>query len=169
MTTTPQTLTDDQRDLWGTYLADHASGARGALDRLRRMVQEYADLPHHADLVQLEEQITQERERVLEVAEHLGVQPSGLKSAVAAVGERVGRLKPNDRLTSRSPLAPLLEVELLRGGVHGKLCLWQTLVAHADELGLDAAEFAGRVDDARTQLGTLEDIHHTWRLTAFEA
>ncbi|WP_374928292.1 hypothetical protein [Kytococcus sedentarius] len=162
-------LTDAEMDLWTTYLNDHATGATGALERLENMVEEYGDLPHHDDLQTLASQITDERERLLEIIKTLGAGRSGLKMAAAAVGEKVGRLKPNQHLTSRSPLSPLLEVELLRSGVLGKLSLWQTLTLHADRLGLDRSEFEELAAAAERQLETLATIHRTWAGQAFTA
>lgn len=160
-------LPDAELDLWTTYLNDHATGATGALQRLETMAEQYTDLPHHDDLQTLVTEITAERERLLALIEELGADRSGVKMALAAVGEKVGRLKPNQHLTQRSPLSPLLEVELLRSGVLGKLSLWQTLTLHAERLGLDVAEFQQKADDAQRQLGTLETIHATWARQAF--
>lgn len=162
-------LTDAEQDLWTTYLNDHATGATGALKRLEMMAEEYTDLPHHDDLQTLTGQITQERERVLELISQLGAERSGLKTALAAAGEKVGRLKPNQHLGSRSPLSPLLEVELLRSGVVGKLSLWETLTLHADRLGLDRAEFEELAARAARQAETLGTIHATWAASAFPA
>ena len=47
--------------------------------------------------------------------------------AVARAGDAAGRLKTNGRGLMRSPMTPLLEIELLRGAVNAKQGLWQTL------------------------------------------
>jgi UDP-glucose 4-epimerase len=56
-------------------------------------------------------------------------------------------------------MTPLLEVELLRAAVNGKQGMWQLLADHADELGLDAADYLRRSADADRQQETLERLH----------
>jgi hypothetical protein len=60
------------------------------------------------------------------------VPPSLLKTAVARVGEKLGRLKLNGRLTSYSPLSRFEELELFSVGVEGKRLLWAILDDRAD-------------------------------------
>jgi hypothetical protein len=100
----------------------------------------------------------------------LGFRPNQLKSALAALGERLGRLKLNGHLLSYSPLSRLVELELLALGLAGKRALWTALKATADpsfplsETGLDRLSARAeeqqqaieqrRLEAARTALGS---------------
>jgi hypothetical protein len=57
----------------------------------------------------------------------LGISVRHYKVYAAWIGEKVGRLKFNGHLTSRSPLSGLEELEMLRLGVEGKAAGWRTL------------------------------------------
>jgi hypothetical protein len=57
----------------------------------------------------------------------LGVRSNRAKVALAAAGERFGRLKRNGRWVSYSPLSRFLELEMLAMGIEGKKILWHTL------------------------------------------
>jgi UDP-glucose 4-epimerase len=83
------------------------------------------------------------------------VKRSRIKPAVAWAAEKVGRLKLNGRLTERSPLTPLVELEGTAIGVAGKLRLWQALREVVDDESLRARldELATR---AERQLADLE-------------
>jgi hypothetical protein len=89
-----------------------------------------------------------------------GVGKATLKTAGAKVAERLGRLKPNDQLSSYSPLSRVLELEGLRSGVQGKLALWDSLaqIAPLDDR-LDAEEVAGLQAKAQRQLEGLRQHH----------
>jgi len=77
----------------------------------------------------------------------------------SAPDEKAGRLKPNLRLTTRSPLSRVVELELMRLGVEGKSAGWRTLrqVAVTEPRLPD-----GRLDDlitrARRQADELEKL-----------
>lgn len=83
------------------------------------------------------------------------------------MGEKVGRLKLNRRVASRSPMTPLIELELLRGVITANQSLWQVLEEYAEPLGLDAAEFARRARDADEQRERLGRMHGQLRPSAF--
>lgn len=86
----------------------------------------------------------------------LGVRPDPVKNTLAAVAERVGRLKPNGRFRSYSPLSRFEELEFLTMGIDGKKQLWATL---RDLAGLgerlpevDFEELIARAAQQRTEL-----------------
>jgi hypothetical protein len=71
---------------------------------------------------------------------------------VAAVVERLGRLKPNDTLVGYTPLDRLIELETLTLGVMGKLELWRSLADVAEhDARLDRAEIEGLAARAERQ------------------
>jgi len=100
--------------------------------------------------------------------ERHGVSKAILKTAGAQIGEKLSRLKPNDELTSYSPLSRVLELETLRAGVQGKMSLWDSLeqLAPHDE-HLDEQEIASLVQRAEKQLEGLREHHKMAAREAF--
>ncbi|WP_407320367.1 NAD-dependent epimerase/dehydratase family protein [Isoptericola halotolerans] len=158
---------DVDRELFGLYLSDHLTGATAGLDRIERMVESYRDTPFHADLAELAEQVRGERQLYRTLLATLGIRRRRYRQMLAAVVERAGRLKLNGRVLQTSPLTPLLEVELMRSAVLGKLGGWRTLEEYADDVGLDPARFAALAEVAQRQLALLDRLHEQTRERAF--
>ncbi|MFV2145448.1 hypothetical protein [Isoptericola sp. G70] len=131
------------------------------------MAGSYQDTPFHADIAELTEQIRGERQLYRTLLATLRIRRRRYRQVVAGVGERLGRLKLNGRLTERSPLTVMLEIELMRSAVTGKLGGWQTLEEYADDLGLEPERFARLAAVARRQLALLERLHEHAREQAF--
>lgn len=71
----------------------------------------------------------------------------------------MGRLKPNGRLFSRSPLSTLLELETMCLGVEGKAAGWRTLKFVADhDPRLDDELLEELLARAQRQADTLEEL-----------
>ncbi|GAA1735488.1 hypothetical protein GCM10009809_33320 [Isoptericola hypogeus] len=155
------------RELLGLYLSDHLTGATAGLGRAERMVGDYGDLPLHAELVELAEQVRGERELYRGLLQTLGLPPRRHRQLAAGVAERLGRLKLNGRVVRRSPMSVVLETELMRSAVVGKLGGWQTLEEHADALGLDPVRFRELAELVQRQLATLDRFHEYARRRAF--
>lgn len=155
------------RTLLRSYLHDHLTGAEAGRARALDMASRHAGADYGPELSDLANQLVEEHQRVARIIDDLGLRQPLAGRALARVAEAVGRWKPNGRLLSRSPVTPLLEVELLRSAVSGKQGLWETLAVHADELGLDAGEMAQRTEDAAVQSERLEQIHGRLRPQAF--
>jgi hypothetical protein len=102
-----------------------------------------------------------------QIMDRFDVERPALKAAVAKIGERFGRLKPNDQLTGYSPLSRVLEFEGLRAGVQGKLSMWDALMEVTPfDARLDPEELGQLIARAESQLKGLR-VHH--RLAAREA
>jgi hypothetical protein len=86
----------------------------------------------------------------------LGVREDRLKVAGGWLIEKVGRLKPNAQLTGYSPLSPLVELESLVLGIHGKLALWQALLQIAGPPPLDAPRLQQLAERAERQMTDVE-------------
>ncbi len=159
----PTTTTDHLE----TYLQDHRAGAEMGSDLARRMLQENHDTQYEQFLDHLADEIEEDLVVLEQLMERLGIDRSAFKGAVAKVGEKLGRLKPNDQLIGYSPLSRVLEFEGLRAGVQGKLALWDSLmeIAPFDDR-LEADELAQLIIRAEAQLKGLR-VHH--RLAAREA
>lgn len=143
-----------------TYLQDHRAGAQMGSDLARRLVEENGGTPYEGFLAGLAQEIEHDVAALEEIMGRCDVSTSVLKTAGAKVAERLGRLKPNEQLTSYSPLSRVLELEGLRSGVQGKLCLWDSLAAIAPyDDRLDTAQIAGLRTRAERQLDGLREHH----------
>ena len=115
-----------QRSFLSIYLRDHhAAGVAGT-----RLARRIARTPGKTDdLRRGASEIEQDLIELEAIMRRLDVQPDVIKDALARIGERLGRLKPNGRLRERSPLSDLLELETLLVGITGKRALWLSLRA----------------------------------------
>ncbi len=147
-------------DYLRTYLRDHRAGATVGSNLARRLAEENAGTPYEAFLTLLARQIEEDVATLESYMARFGVEPSMLKDAGAAIGEKLGRLKPNEHLTSYSPLSRLQELEMLRSGIVGKLGLWQALHEVSDtDPRLDAAELQALIEKAEAQVAGLTEHH----------
>lgn len=145
--------------LMGIYLNDHLLGATAGAELARRAAASRQATNYGAALRQLAAEITQDRAALLGVMRSLGVPVRGYKVGLAWLGEKAARLKLNGRLTARSPLSLVEELEMLRLGVEGKAAGWRTLRTRADaDTRLDQAALDRLITRARSQAGVLEDL-----------
>jgi hypothetical protein len=147
------------RELLSTYLNDHLGGATGGRDLAKRLVDQNEGTPYEPPLREIYEEIVEDRETLLELMGKLDIEESKVKVAIGWAGEKLARLKPNDRLTDYSPLSRQFELEGLSGGVQAKLSLWQVLRACAEvEPALQQEDFPALEDRAHVQLQRLEKL-----------
>lgn len=148
-------------DLLGIYLNDHLAGATLGTDRARSLAESEGERdPALADAVgPLSDEIAEDRAELLRIMRSLGVPVRRYKIVAGRLAERAGRLKANGRIVRRSPLTPMVELELLRLGVEGKAALWRTLRRLADtDDRLDPVRLDGLLGRADRQLDTLEQL-----------
>lgn len=128
------------RKLLGIYLNDHLAGATAVVELVRRAAGEYEGTELGAFLAGLRADVEADRAALRDVMAANGTHADPLKEVLGWVAEKVGRLKLNGRLLSRSPLTPVVELEAIAIGVHGKLLLWRALrdAVGAPALGLPA-------------------------------
>jgi len=153
--------------LLGLYLSDHLTGSTAGVSRIERMAKAYSDTPVSSELDYVCAAIQRERELLKKLIHDLGVARRPHRQAAAWLLERVGRLKLNGRLFGRSPMTMVLEAELMRSAILGKLGCWQVLEELAPDLGLDAATFAALGRDAQAQIEALSRVHEHARRNAF--
>ncbi|MEA2156811.1 MAG: hypothetical protein QOE11_2951 [Solirubrobacteraceae bacterium] len=160
-------MTTTATDLLETYLQDHRAGAEAGSDLARRMHESNDGTQYEEFLDYLADEIEEDVIVLEQLMDRLEVDRPAVKIAAAKVGEKIGRLKPNNQLTGYSPLSRVLEFEGLRTGVQGKLSLWDSLmeIAPFDER-LDPEEIAQLITRAESQLKGIR-VHH--RLAAREA
>src|SRR5690606_2402976 len=137
-----------ERDILGLYLSDHLTGATAGLERAERMAAAYADTDFGEELERVALEIREERELLKELIDSLELRRRPYRQAAAWVAEKAGRLKLDER-PGGSPMTPLLESELMRSAVMGKLGLWQGLAERSDDLGLPTPPFEALAQQAR--------------------
>ena len=147
-------------DLLGVYLNDHLAGSTAGLELARRTAASAESGSESAAVLRgLVAEIAEDRSALLAIMVTLGIPVRGYKVFAAWAGEKIGRLKLNGHLLSRSPLSSLEEAEILRVGVEGKADGWRTLRALASrDTRLDAGhldELLARADRQSTALATL--------------
>lgn len=153
-------MTSTATDLLETYLQDHRAGAEMGSDLARRVADENLGTPYEDVLVRIAQEIEQDVAVLEDIMGRFGVSKSALKTAGAKLGEKLARLKPNERLTGYSPLSRVLELEGLRSGVQGKLGLWDSLTQLAPyEARLDEDQIAALRDKAQRQTEELRELH----------
>ena len=140
-----------------TYLQDHHAGATAGLELARRSAGANEGTEYGTELRALADEIAEDRETLERVMAAFDVGPHRIKDAGAWALEKVGRLKPNNRLLGYSPLSRVVELEGLVTGVTGKLALWQALRESVGERvdGVELAPLATRAESQRTRLEAL--------------
>jgi hypothetical protein len=123
-----------------------------------------------AALAQVAEGIAEDVRTFEAIMKTLGVRPNRAKVALAAAGERFGRLKRNGRWVSYSPLSRFLELEMLAMGIEGKKILWHTLGELAGlRARLPGTDFDELLVRAARQRQTLEPFRREAGARAFAA
>jgi hypothetical protein len=161
-------MTETALDYLETYLQDHRAGAEMGSDLAHRLADENTGTPYEDFLLGLAQEIDQDVATLEEIMGRFDVGKSALKTAGAKVGEKLARLKPNEQLSGYSPLSRVLELEGLRGGIQGKLGLWDSLAQlapHDDRL--DEDEIAGLQAKAERQIAGLREHHQKAAREAF--
>lgn len=155
------------RDLLNLYLSDHLTGAVAGSERIMKMAETYVDTPVFRQLSTVADEIRSERAFLKDLIDALGFRRLPHRQAASWAAERVARLKLNRRLLSRSPMTLVLEAELMRSAVVGKLGGWQVMEELAEDLGLDPQVFADLAGNAHRQLGLLDEVHAYAKKRAF--
>jgi hypothetical protein len=146
-------------DLLAIYLNDHLTGATGGVELFRRAASNIGGA-HGEELARLRDEVEQDRESLLSVMRRLGVRENKPMAALAWVGEKAARLKPNGYLVRRSPLSDVIEIEGLRVGVHGKLCGFQVLrAATVGDDRVPTEEVETLIERAEDQQARLYKLH----------
>ncbi len=154
-------------ELLSLYLSDHLTAAVAGSERIGRMADDFVDTPVYGQLSALADDIRSERAFLGDLIDALGTRRRPHRQAASWVMERLGRLKGNKRVVSRSPMTIVVETELMRSAALGRLGLWQTLEELAGELGLERATFSHLASRAHGQVEVLGEVHAWARARAF--
>ncbi|MEV6734705.1 MULTISPECIES: hypothetical protein [unclassified Streptomyces] len=152
-------LTSSGPSLLTVYLNDHLTGSGAGV----RLIQRIADRHRHTDegpqLAVLAAQVEADQQSLRRMMRDLDVPVRRLREAAGRIGETAGRLKPNGRLFSRSPLSDVTELETMLLGVYGKAACWRALRDLAEtDTRLDAPDLDRLLARADTQTRTLDDL-----------
>jgi hypothetical protein len=143
--------------LLAIYLRNHEAAATGGVDLFGRMRQSQADRPWGTVLVDVAADVAEDLGTLRTLMHAWGVRPDPWASLAIRLGERVGRLKPNGHLVTRSPLSDLVEVEAGLDAVQAKAAGWQALrAASTPPSPVDLAELSERAED---QIARLRPVH----------
>lgn len=144
--------------LLGIYLNDHLVGATAGGEMFRRSARS-ARGPAKQELERLTAEVVHDRKSLLELMRVMAVPVRRYKVLGGWVLEKVGRLKFNGHLLSRSPLSDLVELEALLLGVQGKAAGFRALRNLADQdARLDAAQLDRLIGRAERQAEVLEPL-----------
>ncbi|MCW2725833.1 MAG: hypothetical protein JWN35_2754 [Frankiales bacterium] len=143
--------------LLGIYLNDHLAGSTTGLELFRRAAASHRGTPAGQVLDRLTPEVEEDREQLLRIMRTLDVPVRQYKVAAGWAMEKVGRLKLNGRLLSRSPLSSVVELEALYLGVQGKGAGWR-LLRVMDDPRLDPAQLDRLIDRAAAQADALEEL-----------
>ncbi|MGW7333974.1 hypothetical protein ACWGIU_36320, partial [Streptomyces sp. NPDC054840] len=149
----------DAQRLLAIYLNDHLAAVGSGVSLARRTARAHRGTPAGPPLAELAGQIAEDRESLREFMTALDVPARWPRVLMGRLAEKVGRVKLNGRLVSRSPLSDVLEMEAMRIGVEGKALLWQSLGVLADtHPHLDRAAVERLLSRARHQAAVLEGL-----------
>jgi len=147
------------QDLLAVYLNDHLAASTAGVELARRAAGNH-DGERGEELSRLADEIAEDREALRDLMKRLDVSESTVKAAAGWLGEKVGRLKPNDHLLSRSPLSDVLEIEMLRTGTAARIAGFQVLRAVAvHDSRVTKEELEALIDRADDQAERLYRIH----------
>jgi hypothetical protein len=149
--------TDEGTKFLRIYLEDHLAGATAGAQRASRLAEAEANSTDAPALATFAADVATDLDALLALMETTGIEPNRLKVGLASVGEKLGALKPNGRVSERSPLSTIVELEAMQMAVRGKRSLWETLqVAMPKSTPIDLTALMARAD---RQLDTLSGLH----------
>lgn len=150
--------------LLAIYLRDHHAAAVAGT-RLARRVANVAPRDASGELSKVAKEIAEDLATLERFMGRLGTRPDRVKDAIARAGERLGRLKLNGRLRTRSPLSDVVELETLVVGIAGKEALWSSL---RSATSLPSEELDHLIDRAEGQKRIVERAREAAVRRAFD-
>jgi hypothetical protein len=140
-----------------TYLNDHLAGSAAGLQLARRCRDREGDTVFGRHLLELVDQIEEDRAELDRVMQRVGATPNPVKRWSALAAEHAWRLKQTLPTigAGSAATARLQDVELLSIGIEGKLLLWRvlgTLTGFEELRGFDFPSLEERALDQRRML-----------------
>jgi hypothetical protein len=147
------------QDMLAIYLNDHLAAATAGVELVRRAARSHSG-DRGEELTALAEEIAEDREALRDLMKRLDVTENPVKEAAGWLGEKLGRLKPNGHLVSRSPLSDVLELEMLRTGTAARIAGFQVLRAvAAHDSRVTREEMETLLDRAQDHAERLYKLH----------
>lgn len=147
-------------DELNVYLQDHWAVSAAGLDLAERVARTHRGEEVGPDLEVVAADVRRDREALRTVMRRVGLAPAVVRPTLARAAERLGRLKPNGHLLTRSPASDVLELEALQAVVATRRAGWVTLLALADDLArVDPGHLEELRDRAEDQLRRLAEVH----------
>jgi hypothetical protein len=158
--------TDTQ--LLSVYLNDHLAGATAGTDRVRYLARSCRGTDLGPTLEAIAGEIAKDRRSLTDLLHRLHIPARRYKICAGWAAEKLGRLKANGRMVRRSPLSTVIELEMLRVGVTGKIACWEALrqLAETDER-LDPDVLDDLLRRGHRQLNALEELHREQAASTF--
>ncbi len=138
------------------YLNDHLAGSNGGLELAKRGRDNSTDPERTAMWSGICDELVEERRTLKSMVDRFDHGQNPVKSTLAWIGEKLGRLKPNGQITGPSPLGQYLELEMMFLGVTGKLAMWRLLVRLDDPRFRDI-DLSGLIEKAESQRLRLDE------------
>lgn len=142
--------------LLAIYLNDHLAGATAAVELVRRAANEHRDTELGSFLSGLAVEIAEDRQALRRIMSAVGARPDPAKVVAAWIAEKAGRFKLNGQLFGRSPLSALIELEIVKLGIYGKMSGWQVLREQRPP-GSTAVDLEELIARAERQLTEVEE------------
>lgn len=143
-----------------TYLQDHRMGAEAGVDVFRRVAEHHSDLEVRAAVGRIADEVEADQGELEAIMQSLGATESLVKQIPAKIGAKLSQLKPNERLTGRSPLDDIEDLEMLVVAVHGKSLGW-ALLRELQHPKLDRERIERLHERALAQLDELERLRRS--------
>jgi hypothetical protein len=141
----------------GIYLNDHLAGSVGGIELAVRTEQENHGNPVGRYLAAFIPELRHEQSILRTVMKALELEQDPLKTRLAWVSEKLGRLKLNGSWVRYSPLSRLVELESLCVATEGRLSLWRTLARLAvKDPRLTGFDFESLIARGESQLEALQ-------------
>jgi hypothetical protein len=115
-----------------TYLNDHLSGSVAAIELLEHLKAAYAGDELESFCAELRNDIEADRQELTRLMDRLEIAQSGARKAGAWIGGKLAELKMRLDDSAHGPLRLLESLEAVELGIHGKLALWQALIAASE-------------------------------------
>jgi hypothetical protein len=145
-------------DLLAIYLNDHRAGSVAGIELAKRTLDNNKGTEYEAFLSWLVEDFRRDQEALDGIIDRNSIPRSPVKPGLAWASEKIGRLKLNGAITGYSPLSRLIELETLRLGVTGKLCLWRSLkTSRPADLAVTDEELDELIARAEAQIEGIEE------------
>lgn len=145
------------------YLNDHFGGSTMGSDLADQLRERCEGTPLGALMAQIAPEIEEDRQTLAHLMEQLGTARNPVKQVSGWVAEKVTRAKFSGASSAEPDFGLFMALETLALGVEGKMTLWKSLRAVAeDHPPLAAIDFDDLIARAQSQHDTLE----TERITA---